>query len=51
MGTDAIIENLNEREARSESLIENLKILRKEMNPANRAEIRNEIECTSPSGL
>ena len=51
VGSDAIIQDVNEREARSESLIENLKILRKEMNPVRRAEVLNEIVTASPDGL
>ena len=37
VGSDVVIEALNEEEAKEQSLIENLKILRKEMNPITRA--------------
>lgn len=43
VGRDVIIENVSDDEARRESLIENLEILRKEMNPIARAKALNQI--------
>ena len=51
VGSDVVIETLDEEEAKEQSLIENLKILRKEMNPITRAEKLNEIVASSPGVL
>lgn len=51
VGADCIIEDVSDEEAREASLIENLDILRKSMNPIARAEQLAEIIAFSPSGL
>lgn len=51
VGTDCIIEELNDEEAREASLIENLQILRKDMDPLTRAERLNEIISFSARSL
>jgi DNA-binding transcriptional ArsR family regulator len=43
VGVDVLIEDLSEDEARKQSLIENLELLRVEMNPLSRAKALNEI--------
>ena len=50
-GSDCLIEEMSDEEAREASLIENLGILRKEMDPITRAECLNEIVSFSPAGL
>ena len=51
VGVDCIIEDANEEEAREASLIENLEILRKKMNPIDRAKQLNDIITFSTLGL
>ena len=51
VGTDCLIEEMNDEEAREASLIENLVILRKTMNPITRAKKLNDIIASSPLGL
>jgi len=51
VGSDCLIEEMTDEEAREASLIENLSILRKEMDPITRAERLNEIISFSPAGL
>ena len=51
VGADCIIENMSDEEARESSLIENLSVLRKEMDPVARAKRLNEIISYSPVGL
>lgn len=51
VGCDCLIEEMTDDEAREASLIENLGILRKEMDPITRAERLNEIISFSPAGL
>jgi ParB/RepB/Spo0J family partition protein len=51
VGCDCLIEEMTDDEAREASLIENLDILRKEMDPITRAERLNEIISFSPAGL
>lgn len=51
VGKDVIVEDLDEEEAREQSLIENVEILRQEMNPMTRAKALNELVTRSPSGL
>ena len=51
VGTDVIIESINEQEARLQSLIENIRVLRKEMDPIVRAQSLNEIISGSTDGL
>jgi ParB family chromosome partitioning protein len=51
VGTDCLIEEMTDEEAREASLIENLDILRKTMNPITRAERLAEIIEFSPLGL
>jgi ParB/RepB/Spo0J family partition protein len=51
VGFDVILEDVSDEAARRESLIENLSILRKEMDPLLRAQKLNEIVSTSSSGL
>jgi len=51
VGTDCLIEEVGEEGAREASLIENLQILRKEMNPITRATALNEVISFSTMGL
>ncbi|MFQ5999157.1 MAG: ParB/RepB/Spo0J family partition protein [Candidatus Bathyarchaeia archaeon] len=51
VGTDCLIEEMSDEEAQEASLIENLEILRKSMNPITRAEQLNEIISFSSGGL
>ena len=51
VGSDCLIEEMTDEEAREASLIENLSILRKDMDPITRAERLNEIVSSSPVGL
>jgi len=51
VGHDVLIVNLNEEQARQDSLIENLKVLRTGMNPITRAQQLNELVSSSPDGL
>jgi len=51
VGSDCLIEEMTDEEAREASLIENLSILRKDMDPITRAERLNEIISFSPAGL
>jgi ParB family chromosome partitioning protein len=51
VGADCLIEEMSDEEAKEASLIENLEILRKEMNPIIRAKKLAEIVAFSPSGL
>jgi len=51
VGTDCLIEEASDEAAREASLIENLEILRKKMNPITRAKILNEVISFSTSGL
>jgi ParB-like chromosome segregation protein Spo0J len=51
LGRDYLIEDVGDKEAREASLIENLEILRKEMNPITRAKTLNEIVSFSTAGL
>lgn len=51
VGADCLIEDISNEEAREASLIENLEILRKEMNPITRANRLAEIIAFSPTGL
>jgi ParB/RepB/Spo0J family partition protein len=50
-GSDCLIEDMTDEEAREASLIENLSILRKDMDPITRATRLNEIVSFSPAGL
>jgi ParB-like chromosome segregation protein Spo0J len=51
VGADCLIEDVSDEEAREASLIENLEILRKEMNPITRAKTLNEVISFSAAGL
>jgi len=51
VGVDVLVEEMSEEEAREISLIENLDILRQEMDPVTRAKRLNEIISSSPGGL
>jgi len=51
VGTDCIIEPINEEDARESSLVENLDILREDMDPITRARALSEIISKSPGGL
>lgn len=51
VGADCLIEEMSDEEAQEASLIENLEILRKTMNPITRAEQLNEIISFSTTGL
>lgn len=51
VASDCLIEEMSDEEAREASLIENLQILRKEMNPITRANKLAEIIAFSPLGL
>jgi len=51
VGSDCLIEEMTDEVAREASLIENLSILRKEMDPITRAVRLNEIVSFSPVGL
>ncbi len=51
VGTECLIEDVSDEGAREASLIENLKILRKEMNPIARANQLADIIAFSTSGL
>jgi len=51
VGADCLIEEMSDEEAKEASLIENLEILRKEMDPITRANKLNEIIAFSPLGL
>ena len=51
VGSDCLIEEMTDEEAREASLIENLSILRKDMDPITRAKRLNEIVSYSPAGL
>lgn len=51
VGADCVIEDVSDQEAREASLIENLEILRKVMNPIARAEQLADIIAFSTSGL
>ena len=51
VGADCLIEDASDEDAREASLIENLEILRKEMNPITRAKTFNEIVSFSTVGL
>lgn len=51
VGVDCLIENMTDEEAREASLVENLEVLRKNMNPVIRAKKVNEIVAHSSTGL
>ncbi len=51
VGTDCLVEDVSDEDAREASLIENLEILRKKMNPITRAKILNEAISFSAKGL
>lgn len=51
IGTDCIIETISDEDAREFSLIENLEVLRKDMNPVTRAEQLNQIIFTTGVGV
>lgn len=51
LGDDVLIEDVSEEEGRRQSLIENLDILRKEMDPMTRAHELAKLVDASPSGL
>ena len=51
VGVDCLIEDLSDEEALEQSLIENLDLLRQEMNPVTRAKQLNEMLAVSPAGL
>lgn len=51
VGEDVLIRDISDEDARQQSLIENLKILRKEMNPITRAKTLNEIISSSTTGV
>lgn len=51
VGRDCLIEDVNGEEAREASLIENVELLRKEMDPITRAKALNELIAQSPTGL
>lgn len=51
VGADCLIEEMSDEEAREASLVENLEILRKEMDPITRAKRLNEIVTHDPVGL
>ena len=51
VGKDCTIEPLTDEEAREASLIENLSVLRKDMDPITRAEVLNELISNNPAGL
>lgn len=50
-GVDFLVDEMNDEEAIEASLTENLKVLRKTMNPITRAKALNNIVAHSPSGL
>lgn len=51
VGKDCLIENISEEEAREESLVENLSILQKSMDPITRAEGLNAVMSFGGGGL
>ncbi len=51
VGADCLIEDVSDEDAREASLIENLDVLRKEMNPITRAKTLNELISFSSAGL
>jgi len=51
VGQDVIVEDLDEEEAREQSLIENLSLLRQEMNPITRAKQLQGMLAVSTTGL
>lgn len=51
VGADCLIEEVSDEEAREASLIENLEVLRREMNPITRAKALNAIIAQSTTGL
>jgi ParB family chromosome partitioning protein len=51
VGVDCLIEDVCDKDAKEASLIENLEILRKEMNPITRAKTLNEVISFSAAGL
>ena len=51
VGVDCLVEDISDENAREASLIENLKMLRKEMNPITRAKALNEVISFSTVGL
>ena len=51
VGADCLIRNVSEEKAREASLIENIKLLRKDMNPIIRAKRLNELISFSPGGI
>ncbi len=51
VGADCLIEDVSDEDAREASLIENLDVLRKEMNPITRAKTLNEVISFSAAGL
>jgi ParB family chromosome partitioning protein len=51
VGADCLIEEMSDEEAREASLVENLEVLRKEMDPITRAKRLNEIVSRDPGGL
>ena len=51
VGMDCLIEDISDENAREASLIENLKMLQKEMNPITRAKALNEVISFSTVGL
>jgi len=51
VGADCLVEDVSDEDAREASLIENLDILRKEMDPITRAKILNEVVSFSAGGL
>jgi ParB/RepB/Spo0J family partition protein len=51
LGVDCLIQEMSDEEAREASLIENLEIFRKTMNPIARANQLSTITAFSPSGL
>jgi ParB-like chromosome segregation protein Spo0J len=51
VGADCLVEEVSDEDAREASLIENLEILRKEMDPITRAKTLNEVVSFSAAGL
>jgi len=51
VGEDCLIEDVSDEDAREASLIENLEILQKEINPITRAKALNEVISFSAAGL
>lgn len=51
VGRDCLIEDVSDEEAREASLVENIELLRKKMDPMTRAEALNDLISHSPTGL